>query len=125
MNERWKDSPDEHDFPAALNYLSLCFRAKVARELVKELRGATDSESFEAKDLLRASGLALLDKDNVHVAKDLQKIHNHQKLSPVLLVRGDATRGLPLIIADGYHRTCASYLTDEDALIPCRIVNRP
>ncbi len=27
-----------------------------------------------------------------------------------------------LIIADGYHRLCAVYKFDEDAMIPCRIV---
>jgi hypothetical protein len=28
----------------------------------------------------------------------------------------------PVIIADGYHRMCAVYAVDEDALIPCKIV---
>jgi hypothetical protein len=27
-----------------------------------------------------------------------------------------------LIIADGYHRLCAVYKFDEDAVIPCKIV---
>jgi hypothetical protein len=27
-----------------------------------------------------------------------------------------------VIIADGYHRLCAVYSVDEDALIPCKIV---
>jgi hypothetical protein len=27
-----------------------------------------------------------------------------------------------LIIADGYHRLCAVYSFDEDAMIPCQIV---
>jgi hypothetical protein len=30
-----------------------------------------------------------------------------------------------LTIADGYHRICASYLIDENADIPCRIVDAP
>jgi len=44
--------------------------------------------------------------------------------SPVLLVRGrlGATE-VPLTIADGYHRICASYHLNEDADIPCRIVD--
>jgi hypothetical protein len=29
---------------------------------------------------------------------------------------------VPLHIADGYHRVCASYYLDEDTDIPCRIV---
>jgi hypothetical protein len=27
-----------------------------------------------------------------------------------------------VIIADGYHRLCAVYTFDEDAMIPCQIV---
>ena len=72
-----------------------------------------------AKDILRASGLALLPPDNHEVTKDLNKVKAGTKLSPVLLVRGT-----PLWVADGYHRVCASYHLDEDALIPCRIVGR-
>jgi hypothetical protein len=33
----------------------------------------------------------------------------------------DRDHGKP-IIADGYHRLCAVYTFDEDAMIPCRIV---
>jgi hypothetical protein len=36
-------------------------------------------------------------------------------------VRGSATRALE--IADGYHRVCASYVTDENTDIPCRLVS--
>jgi hypothetical protein len=76
-------------------------------------------EHFMAKDILRASRLALLPADNHEVAKDLRKVKAGAKLSPVLLVRGT-----PLWVADGYHRVCASYNLDEDAEIPCRIVSR-
>jgi hypothetical protein len=37
-----------------------------------------------------------------------------------LLYREKATGRL--IIADGYHRLCAVYGFDEDAVIPCKIV---
>ena len=43
-------------------------------------------------------------------------------LSPVLIVRGELTRGIPALIADGYHRVCASGYLDENTEIPCRIV---
>ncbi len=46
-----------------------------------------------------------------------------QRLSPVLLVRGQAEKGLPLLVADGYHRVCASYRLDENPDIPCRLVD--
>jgi hypothetical protein len=78
----------------------------------------------KAKDLLRASGLDALPRDNTHVAKDLDKVRAGERLSPVLLVRGDLSHGVPLVVADGYHRICASYHLDENADIPCRIVDR-
>ena len=72
----------------------------------------------KAKDILRAAQLSLLPVDNPHVAADLTKIKKGQPLSPILLVRGDFVTGVPLQIADGYHRVCASYHTDENTNIP-------
>ena len=121
--ELWKPEPDDHDFPAALDYLSLVMRPEVAKSLVEVLRSA-DTAHRKAKDLLRASRLALLPVDNPHVRADLRKIKRRQQLSPVLLVRGDVLDGdRPLEVADGYHRICASFHTDENADIPCRIVD--
>ena len=77
----------------------------------------------KAKDILRAAELALLPTTNPHVKADLDKIHAAKRLSPILLVRGDAIGGAPLQIADGYHRVCASYVTDENTDIPCRLVS--
>ena len=121
--EHWKAQPDEHDFPAAADYLSLTLAdAEVARA-VAALRAAPITH-HKAKDILRASGLALLPPENPHVAKDLHKVSSGQALSPVLLVRGDLDRGIPLVVADGYHRVCASHHLDEDADIPCRLADR-
>lgn len=61
----------------------------------------------------------------MHVAKDLAKVAKGQALSPVLVVRGDLAGGAPLTVADGYHRICASHSLDEDADIPCRMVDFP
>ena len=52
-------------------------------------------------------------------------MNRNKALSPVLLVRGDIARGIPTQIADGYHRVCASYHTDENTDIPCRLVPLP
>jgi hypothetical protein len=38
-------------------------------------------------------------------------------------VRGDLHTNRPLVVADGYHRICASYHLDENADIPCRVVD--
>ncbi len=120
--ELWKDEPDEHDYPAALSYLSLCLDAKKSGDLVARLRKAPVA-TFKAKDLLRSSGLALLPLDDPSVIKDLVKVVRGERLSPVLVVRGHALDGVPSIIADGYHRICASYHVSEDEDIPCRIVD--
>ena len=69
--------------------------------------------------------MPLLPADNAHVARDLKKVEDGRKLSPVLLVRGDLARGTPLVVADGYHRICASYHLDENADIPCRLAELP
>jgi hypothetical protein len=92
--------------------------------LVDALRTAK-TVARKAKDLMRASGLPTLPADNVHVRADLDKVAAGKKLSPVLLVRGRAARGVPLTIADGYHRICASEHLDENAEIACRIVDLP
>ena len=122
--EHWKDEPDEHDFPAAADYLSLVFSDQTAAALVDGLKGVEKLDR-KAKDLLRASRLTLLPRVNPHVAADLKKVSGGERLSPVLLVRGQAKKGLPLLVADGYHRICASYHLDEDADIPCRLVELP
>jgi hypothetical protein len=120
--QRWGDEPDEHDYPAAASFLSLICDPSDVRRLVTALKAAPIVH-FKAKDLLRASALALLPSDNFHVAIDLTKIARGQSLSPVLLMRGDFRRGVPLTIADGYHRICASYHVDENADIPCHLVD--
>jgi hypothetical protein len=117
----WGDEPDEHDYPAAADYLALLATAEQIGEIVAALKKAPVAQK-KAKDLLRASRLALLPKDNPHVQRDLKKIKNGKRLSPILAVRGDLDTGLAMQIADGYHRVCASYYTDENTDIPVRIV---
>jgi hypothetical protein len=90
-----------------------------AAKLVKTLRKQQELQHFAAKDILRAAGLALLPADDSEVAADLKKVKAGTKLSPVLLIEG-----IPLWVADGYHRVCASYHLDEKVLVPCRITAR-
>jgi len=114
----WLKEPEEHDYPAALSYLGLIYDEAAATALVNKLQRAPMS-AFKAKDIFRASGLTLLGVSNSHVDKDQKKILAGKTVSPLLLVR-DAARGR-VIIADGYHRLCAVYSFDEDALISCKI----
>src|SRR4051812_37706353 len=116
---RWLEAPEAHDYPAAESFLGLLFKPKTVAKYIDELAPAPITE-FKAKDIFRASGLSLLGVSNSHVEKDRQKIRAGRKLSPLLLVR-DKVHGR-VIIADGYHRLCAVYHFDEDALIPCKIV---
>jgi hypothetical protein len=115
--ERWKDDPEEHDFAAAEAYLSLSFPEAAASSIAEALRRATTTHR-KAKDMLRAARLGLLPQTDPEVAKDLKKVARGDALSPVLLVRGT-----PLLVADGYHRICASYHLSEDTDIPCRLVD--
>ena len=116
---KWLDEPENHDYPAARSYLNLIYDDKHAKRFIAKLKRARAVE-FKSKDMFRAARLSLLGKDNYHVAKVRTKISSGEKLSPILLVR-DSDNG-KVIIADGYHRLCAVYTFDEDAMIPCKIV---
>ena len=112
----WLREPEKHDYPAAQDYLELLYSEKVVKKLIDKLR-KSEMTTKKAKDILRASKLPLLTQDNIHVKKNMEKVANGEKLSPVLLVRGS-----DLIIADGYHRVCAIYYLSEDFNIPCKLV---
>ncbi len=116
---KWKLEPESHDYPAALSYLNLIFDDKLAKEYETKLKKAAVTE-FKAKDIFRASTLALLGPTNYHVKENIKKIKNKENLVPILLVRHAALG--KTIIADGYHRLCAVYSFNEDAMIPCKIV---
>ncbi len=115
----WLPEAEEHDYPAAESYLRLIYPDDKVSAMVAKLQSAPIVE-FKAKDIFRASQLSLLGVSNSHVERDGKKILDGKSLSPLLLVR-DSQNG-KVVIADGYHRMCAVYGFDEDALIPCKIV---
>jgi hypothetical protein len=119
---RWKKRPEAEDYEGALNVLSLILPVAKCKKIVLAMRKAKTIERA-AKDLLRASDLPLLPRDEPHVDNDLKKIQKGKPLAPVLLVRGNISRGIPLIVADGYHRICAICYYDESAPIPCQMVD--
>ncbi|HXO82609.1 MAG TPA: hypothetical protein VN856_22315 [Mycobacterium sp.] len=121
MPVRWKNEPDDRDYPAAGDYLALLATPGQINEIVAALKNAPIVYK-KAKDLLRASRLALLPTDDPHVRVDLKKIKKGKPLSPILVVRGELSTGVAMQIADGYHRVCASYHTDENIDVPVRIV---
>ena len=115
----WLPESEDHDYPAADSYLRIIYADDKVVKMVDKLRTAAVIQ-FKAKDLFRASQLSLLGVSNSPVEKDRNKIQKGIKLSPLLLVR-DEVNG-KVIIADGYHRLCAIYGFDEDALICCKII---
>lgn len=115
----WLGDVEADDYPAAHSYLSLIYDKKTVPKFIARLR-KTRIVQFKAKDIFRASQLSLLGISNARVEKDRHKILKGAPLHPILLVR-DSING-KVIIADGYHRMCAVYSLDEDALIHCKIV---
>lgn len=116
---KWLSEPEAHNYPAALLYLCLIYDEQKAANYVDSLQKAVCSD-FKAKDIFRASGLSLLGISNAHIKRNQQKIQSGYQLSPLLLVRDSVNS--KVIVADGYHRLCAIYAYDEDAVIPCKIV---
>jgi hypothetical protein len=119
---KWSEKQEDADFDAAFQYLSLLCSDRQAGALVKGLLGSKLIE-HAAKDMLRAANLPLLPRDDPHVDEDLKRIQKAKPLAPVLLIRGDMASGLPLTIADGYHRICAVVYFDESAPVRCRVAD--
>jgi len=115
----WLEQPEEHNYAAAISYLSLFTLPKKARKIVSKLRKAP-IEEFRAKDIFRASTLSLLGISNSHVKHDQKKIRSGSMLSPILLLRDEVN--CKVVVCDGYHRLCAIYSFREDANIRCKIV---
>jgi hypothetical protein len=121
--EHWLAEPAQADYAAAARFLSLVLpedRAKLAATRLADAPTLT----HRVNDLLRASALPLLPPDDPEVVKDLKKMRKGKKVSPVLLVRGEIG-DRALVIADGYHRICASYHLSEDQPVPARMVDLP
>jgi hypothetical protein len=116
---KWLPDVEEHVYPAAESYLRIIYSAARVSAIMARFRRAAIVQ-FKAKDIFRASQLSLLGVSNSHVEKDKQKILGGKGLSPLLLLRDQ--QNSKVIVADGYHRLCAIYSFDEDALILCKIV---
>ena len=117
----WLDKPDAEHYAAAATYLSLIADDATVTGLIALFEKAP-AVMFQAKDLLRASGLTALPMTSSHVSRDIGKILAGTPLSPVLLVRGEIRTRAALVVADGYHRICACHALDENAEVACRIV---
>lgn len=77
----WLPEPEEHDFPAAADYLGLLLETGEVKRIIDALRTAP-TQTKKAKDIMRASALPLLPADNIHVKRNIQKVNSGKKLSP-------------------------------------------
>jgi hypothetical protein len=113
---KWLKDVAEHDYDAAYNYLSLKFDQKRASDIVDRMKEAKVT-ARRANDILRATGLSPLPLTDPGVQRDLLKLLNGDKLSPVLVC--DQKPGAD--IADGYHRVSLAYNIDPFMTVPLRV----
>lgn len=118
----WEKDPSPDDLNAARLYLSMVLSPDAARKALSQFQRVSNT-LLEAKDVLRASDLPLLEEDEPKVAEVVRRIEKKKKLSPVLLLRGDARKGVPMTVADGYHRICGSFYFDKKCPVACRIIS--
>ncbi len=113
---KWLDDVADHDYAAAEAYLSLKLDSEAVDKAVKRLRKA-ELTTRRANDILRAAGLTAASLDDPGVMKDLIKVIEGTRLSPVLVVSGDNGAD----IADGYHRVSLAYRIDAYEEVPLKL----
>jgi hypothetical protein len=113
---RWLKEVADHDYDAATSYLSLKYGDKQAGLIAGRIRKA-GLTSRRANDILRATGLTALPLSDPGVRRDLLKLLNGEKLSPVLVYDKDPGAD----IADGYHRVSLAYNIDPFMDVPLKM----
>jgi hypothetical protein len=113
---KWLDDVASHDYDAAEAYLSLKLDGEAVSKVVKRLRKAALTRR-RANDILRAAGLTAAPLDDPGVIKDLIKVLEGDRLSPVLVVSGKTSAD----IADGYHRVSLVYRIDPYGEVPLKL----
>jgi hypothetical protein len=114
----WLNSPVDSDYESAERYLSLLYKPRKCRKLLRKLRAAPMAE-YPAKDILRASRTRMSEVMAFDWGRQQQQIRDGEALGPILIVRQNDGSGL--IIADGFHRMCALFTEDELIKVPCKI----
>jgi hypothetical protein len=114
---RWLKDVAVHDYAAAEAFLSLMFDPAATAKTVAKMRKAPVTMR-RANDILRATGLDPAPLDDPGVMKDLVKVIEGTRLSPVLVMnQGGRAR-----IADGYHRVSLTYRIDPFGDVPLKLV---
>lgn len=84
---KWLEKPEEHDFPAAADYLALLAGPDTVAALTQQLRAGTVVHK-KAKDILRAAQLSLLPTDNPPIPlvrgglRDRRAVADRRRLPP-------------------------------------------
>jgi len=115
---RWRKKPRKKDYLSAQSYLSLLFGSRSAIRLVKGLRRAHIKE-IPARDILRASHTPMAEVHAFDWTSQHKDIKKGRPFSPILLVCGK--HGDELVIADGFHRLCAAFAKDQDAIVSFKL----
>ncbi len=115
---RWRADVAPHDYAAAQAYLSLKLDQQQGARVVARLRKA-ELTKRRANDILRAAGLNPAPLEDPGVIKDLIKVIEGKRLSPVLFVCGSELTD----IADGFHRVSLVYRVDPYGEIPLRVAD--
>jgi hypothetical protein len=113
---KWRDAVAEHDYDAAEAYLSIKLDKAAVAKLIGRLRQASLT-TRRANDILRAAGLAPAPLDDPGVMKDLIKVIERTRLSPVLVINDEEGAD----IADGYHRVSLVYRIDPYGNVPLKL----
>ena len=113
---KWADDVADHDYTAAEAYLSLKFDEHAVAKAVQRLREGKLT-TRRANDILRAAGLTAAPLDDPGVMKDLIKVVEGERLSPVLVLSGK--KGAD--IADGFHRVSLVYRLDPYGDVPLKL----
>lgn len=113
---RWLDDVADHDYGAAEAYLSLKLDGDVVAKALARLRKAPITKR-RANDILRAAGLTPAPLDDPGVMKDLIKVIEGKRLSPVLMLNSKAGAD----IADGFHRVSLVYRIDPYTEVPLKL----
>ena len=113
---RWRRDVAEHDYAAAEAYLSLKLDEGATEQAITRLRKAKMT-SRRANDILRAARLDPAPLDDPGVVKDLVKVIQGERLSPVLLMSSPAAAD----IADGFHRVSLVYRIDPYGVVPLKL----
>jgi hypothetical protein len=112
----WRDDVAEHDYDAAKAYLSIKLDEPIVAKTVDRLRKAPLT-TRRANDILRAAGLEPARLEDPGVIKDLIKVIERTRLSPVLVIRDKDGAD----IADGYHRVSLIYRIDPYGIVPLKL----